>query len=328
MKRGYTDIVLEGGNIAKDETNFVSVSEDLSLLSLHHRPQEHQFAMIHATSAATAQASWMASQIQSEYPKIWPETIRALMVHSAEWRKDMKQQFWNDNVGEKKNYQRLLRIFGYGVPDLNKAVFSYTNSLTLVSEQTIQPFVKKGSNYATKDMHFYEMPWPKEVLKSLPDQTVVQLRFTLSYFIEPGPGEIGWKDRYRYPSYGLRFGIIKPQEDEEQFKKRINKIAKDEEQNKNIGSSDAGSDDRWMLGKRNTNLGSIHSDYWKGTARDVAECNLMAVYPTIGWWRERHHLGKWNKKARYSLVVSLFTPETRVDIYTLVSTKINIPVKI
>ena len=320
------DIVLEGGNIAKDKTRFSSVSEDLSLLSLHHKPQERHFEMIYATSAATAQASWMASQIQTHYPEIWPETIRALMVHSADWKENMKRQFWNNNDSDKSNYKKILRIFGYGVPDLNKAVSSYKNSLTLVSEQTLRPFKKeKSKSPTTKDMHFYRMPWPKNVLESLPDQTVVRFRFTLSYFIEPGPGEIGWKDRYRYPSFGLRFALMKPSESEGQFRNRINKIAKDEEQNKNV---EARLDDRWIFGKKNTNLGSIHSDIWEGTAQEVAHCNFMAIYPSIGWWKERYHLEKWGKKARYSLIVSLSTPETTVDLYTPVATQIGIPIKV
>ena len=50
----------------------------------------------------------------------------------------------------------------------------------------------------------------------------------------------------------------------------------------------------------------------------------------IGWWRERAHLGRWNRAARYSLVVSLHTPEEDVDIYTPVATQIGIvtPVEI
>ena len=319
------DIVLEGGNIAKNKTRFSSVSEDLSLLSLHHKPQERHFEMIYATSSATAQASWMASQIQTHYPEVWSETIRALMVHSADWKESMKRQFWNNNNSDKSNYKNILRIFGYGVPDLDKAVSSYKNSLTLVSEQTLQPFKKEISRFMTKDMHFYKMPWPKSVLKTLPDQTVVKFRFTLSYFVEPGPGEIGWKDRYRYPSFGLRFALIKPSENPEQFKNRINKIAKDEEQDKNV---ETGSDDRWMFGKKNTNLGSIHSDIWEGTAQDIASCNFMAVYPSVGWWKERHHLKKWDKKARYSLIVSLSTPETKIDLYTPVAAQIGIPIKV
>ncbi|MBC6416068.1 MAG: S8 family peptidase [Bdellovibrionales bacterium] len=323
------DIVLEGGNIAKDEINFSSVSEDLSLLSLHHKPQEKYFQMFNATSATTAQASWMASQIQIHYPEIWPETIRALMVHSSDWKENMKKQFWNNKKSEKRNYKNILRIFGYGVPNLNKAISSYKNSLTLVSEQTLQPF-KKDSNKnlpTTKDMHFYKMPWPKKVLKSLPDQTCVRFKFTLSYFVEPGPGEIGWKDKYRYPSFGLRFALIKPQENEEQFKSRINKVEQDKEQNRELGNFRKGADDRWMFGKQNTYLGSIHSDIWEGSAQEIASCNLMAVCPTTGWWKERFHLKQYNKKARYSLIVSLSTPETNIDLYTSVATQIDIPIK-
>ena len=317
------DIVMEGGNIAKDKNKFTTVSEDLSLLSLHHKPQERQFDMIYATSAATAQASWLASQIQCQYPEIWPETIRALMVHSAEWKKEMKKQFWDKSNSKKHNYKQMLRIFGYGVPDLNKAISSYQNSLTLISENTLQPFTKKGSSYSTKDMHFYKMPWPKEVLKKLPGETKIQLKFTLSYFVEPGPGEIGWKDKYRYPSHGLRFSLINPQEDEQSFIRRINKAVRDEEE-----SIHSGTDDRWKFGTQNRDLGSIHSDVWEGLAHDIAVCNLMAIYPTIGWWKTRTHLKKFDKKARYSLIVSLSTEEENVDIYTPVKTQIQVAVKV
>ena len=279
------------------------------------------FPILNATSAATAQASWVAAQIQAQYPEIWSETIRALMVHSAYWKESMKKQFWNNSESKKKNYKRMLRIFGYGVPDLNKAISSYKNSLILVSEQILQPFTKKNSRHSTKDMHFYKMPWPKDTLKALPDHTVVQLKFTLSYFIEPGPGEIGWKDKYRYPSYGLRFALIKPQESEDEFMKRINKAVRNEEE-----KPESESDDRWMLGSNNRNFGSLHSDTLQGTALEIAECNFMTVYPTIGWWKERHHLGKWNKKARYSLIVSLSTPEEKIDLYTPIATQVGIPI--
>ncbi|MCA1785553.1 MAG: hypothetical protein LC657_06190, partial [Desulfobacteraceae bacterium] len=37
--------------------------------------------------------------------------------------------------------------------------------------------------------------------------------------------------------------------------------------------------------------------------------------------RERNHLKKWDKKTRYSLVVTIKTPEENVDIYTPVAIK-------
>ncbi len=60
-------------------------------------------------------------------------------------------------------------------------------------------------------------------------------------------------------------------------------------------------------------------------ATDLASRDHIAVYPTIGWWRERHHLKRYNKKVRYVLIVSVMTPETELDIYNEVAAKIEVP---
>jgi hypothetical protein len=320
------EIVMEGGNLAKDVSGFVTECDDLSMLSTFFDPQQAHFYPFNMTSAATAQAAWFAAQIQAEYPEYWPETVRGLMIHSADWTDTLKRQFLEN--GNKTAYKRLLRICGYGVPNLKRARFSASNSLTLIAQSEMQPFDKKGSGggFCTRDMHFYELPWPKEILQSMPDSANVQMRITLSYFIEPGPGEIGWKDRYRYASHGLRFDLNSPTETKTQFLRRINAAARDEE-NGHPGTSS--SSEHWVLGQTR-DKGSIHSDIWNGTAAQLAASNMIAVFPTIGWWRERTHLDKWSRKARYSLIVSINTPEQNVDIYTPVAVKlgITIPVEI
>ena len=63
-------------------------------------------------------------------------------------------------------------------------------------------------------------------------------------------------------------------------------------------------------------------------AAELAESGVIAIYPVIGWWRERAYLEKWNRKCRYALVVSITTPEEKVDIYTPVANKIGITVPI
>jgi hypothetical protein len=40
------------------------------------------------------------------------------------------------------------------------------------------------------------------------------------------------------------------------------------------------------------------------------------VYPVTGWWRERPHLGRFERAARYSLIVTIEAPEIEVDLYT------------
>lgn len=314
------DIVLEGGNLLRDSYGCCGCSE-LSLLTLHYKPTERQFSTINATSAATAQAAWMAAQIQSEYPDAWPETIRALLIHSADWTSEMKKQFLRDET--KGSYYELLRICGYGVPSLEKAQWCAKNCVNLIIQSELQPFDKKPEGgYKTKDMQIHELPWPKEILLGL-GETAVSLKVTLSYFIEPGPGEIGWKDRYRYPSCLLRFDV-NGTDTKDAFLGRINGAILDDE---NENGSDGGSI-KWTLGKNNRHLGSIHSDTWNTTAAQLATSNLIGVYPAIGWWRERAWLGRWGKKIRYALVVSLQTPEQNVDLYTPIQTMIKTPISI
>jgi hypothetical protein len=318
------DIVFEGGNLSKSPDGSIGNLEDLELLTTHHRVSERQFSTINGTSAATAQAAWMAAQIQAAYSHAWPETVRGLMIHSAGWTDTMIRQF-NIDISRKAEMANLLRICGYGMPDFQKAIACAANRLTLIAQEYIQPFDKKESRYCAKDMHIHTLPWPKDILRSL-GEIPIELRITLSYFIEPGPGEIGWKDRYRYASHALRFDLNAPGENERDFRLRLNRAARDEEEYDSDAAPDSGSE-RWMIGLRNRTLGSVHSDIWKnGTAADLASCNMVGIYPAIGWWRERHHLNKWNKSTRYSLIISIKTPRQDIDIYTPVAVQIGIPI--
>lgn len=322
------EIVMEGGNLLKAPDGMISLHDDLSLLSTCHKPTKQHFDSVEATSAATAQAGRMAAQIQTMYPDAWPETIRGLLIHSSDWPDEIKRQFCTADANgnySKSDYGHLLKICGYGVPDLDRALTCVSSSLTLISEASIQPYEKKEgkSTPSTKDMHIHNLPWPKEELLKL-GHIQVKMKVTLSYFIEPGPGEVGWKDKYRYASHGLRFGLNRPGELEEVFVKRLNAAAREEDEKVD---SNSGSD-RWTIGANSRNAGSIHSDIWTGNAADIADCNLIGVYPVIGWWRERPWLDRWDRTTRYTLIVSLETPGEEVDIYTPVTVQLEIPVEI
>jgi hypothetical protein len=316
------DVLFEGGNVAIGPNNSILDTDDLKLLSTYRNPQIAQFAPFDATSVACAQAAWMAARIQTAYPNAWPETVRGLIVHSADWTENQKEMFLADE--SKGSYYRLAKICGYGVPNLERAMSCAANSLSLISQATTQPFCKHEaqSRYICKDMHLYRLPWPIGVLAGLGELTV-KMRITLSYFIEPSPGEVGWKDRYRYPSHGLRFEVNGPGESEADFVRRINSKARDDDEHPGT----AGAIDHWTIGEAR-NVGSIHSDTWTGTAAQLALSNLIAIHPSVGWWRERHHLNKFNKQTRYSLIVSFTLPGQNIDIYTPVAVSLGIPTNI
>lgn len=311
------EILLDGGNIATNGEDYISCP-DLSLLTTNRNPLIRTFSTIWGTSSATAQAAWMAAQLFAEYPNIWPETVRALLVHSARWTDCMRRRFCTDEL-KSRGRRNLLRTCGYGIPHLDKAIQCMNNSVNLIIQGELQPYRKHDGRTQMNEMHLHTIPWPNEVLQSL-GETEVEMRVTLSYFIEPGPGEIGWRNRYRYPSCGLRFDVISPNETIEDFQKRINiKMRGDDLQDNGDGSSGS---NRWYLGTTNRDVGSIHSDFIKDAAVNLCNANIVAIYPIIGWWRERSYLGKFNNSIRYSLVISLSTPKTDVDLYTPIVSQI------
>jgi hypothetical protein len=59
--------------------------DSLSLLTTNRDFTRESLATFWATSPATAQAAGMAGTLSARFPDFWPETIRALTVHSAEW---------------------------------------------------------------------------------------------------------------------------------------------------------------------------------------------------------------------------------------------------
>lgn len=84
---------------------------------------------------------------------------------------------------------------------------------------------------------------------------------------------------------------------------------------------------KWTIGTDVRARGSIRSDWWTGTAADAASCGEVAVYPVTGWWKERSHLGRYDRDARYALIVTVSTADESVDLYTPIASEIGIAVE-
>ncbi len=146
----------------------------------------------------------------------------------------------------------------------------------------------------------------------------------VSYFVEPNPSERGFRSRYRYESHGLRFDVRRGYESERDFRTRVNAAARDEEEGTRSGGGDPG----WLIGKQNRHRGSLHSDTWRGSAAELASRGSLAVYPTLGWWKTRPGLARYDKPARYSLIVSIRAPEVDVNLYNAVANQVAASVPI
>lgn len=310
------DIVMEAGNraVSPAKTNVYCV-DSLALLSTGPAVDQQPLAPFRATSAATAQAARLAARLMSIFPDYWPETIRALMIHSAEWTPQMLAQL--DATPNKQDRYLLLRRFGHGVPNFERAAASAQNHLALVSQATLQPYRRqaKGMN----ECHFYSLPWPRAALEGLGDQDV-KLKITLSYFVEPNPGSSAVFDPYRYQSFGLRFVLKQRGETTGDFGKRVNKKLR---RDKNDKPPPAADNDYWRLGGNAMAAGSLHCDEWTGPAVNLLSRNLICIKPVGGWWNNRAGSAIRAQQARYALILSLKTADSEIDLHTPISALIN-----
>lgn len=307
------DIVLEGGNLVLDGLPPAMSCADLSLLSTHSEPAACLFTTFEATSAACALAARMAATIWADQPDRWPETVRALLVASARWTNPMLSHLPADP--SKGDFERLFRRYGYGVPDLERAMKSARSAVTLVAEDRITPYTHsehRGAAAVHNEIKLHELPWPVEGLRQLGAHPVT-LRVALSTFVEPNPAEASRGRKLQYASHGLRFKINRANERPADFSRRINAAAQvDDSDAALIGGAD---DDGWRFGSRRRDVGSLHIDELTCAASDLARRNILAVHPIAGWWKSKLRPDDRLPRARYSLVVEIDAGEADVDLY-------------
>ncbi len=304
------ELMLEAGNRAVSPSRRDIVTLDsLCLLSTGRDVAAAPLVPFHATSAATAQAARMAAQLTAAHPDYWPETIRALMVHSAEYTEPMKALFAAET--NLRNRYDIARRFGYGVPDIDRATASARDHLALIAQTDIQPYRLEGTR-KFNECHYYTLPLPAAVLEEL-DNEIVDLKITLSYFVDPNPGFAANVDPLRYQSFGLRFDLRRKGELLANFKRRVNAAERDVRTQRAPRHPD---DNRWLLGPDSISAGSLHCDTWSGPAVDLLGRDVLCIKPVGGWWRDRARTAIVNQRARYALVVTLKARRTDIDLYT------------
>ena len=311
------DICMEGGNVLTNGAG--DFHEAHSAVSLRTTGTRSDMALTsaNATSAATAQAARLAALTIAHYPNLWPETVRGLLTHGAQWTAPMRAQY--DGAASKTQKLSMVRRFGWGVPTESEVIHSSSQAVTMITEDSFVPF--SGDDFVAREFRLHRLPWPSEVLRSIGDDTVT-LRITLSYFVEPAASRRGWRKKFTYPSHGLRFEMKAPLEAEADFIARINRDAQDEE----AGRRPSGASDRWLIGPNQRNLGSLHQDVWEGSGSDLAASDLLAVNPVGGWWKNNRARDRLGLPVRYALIVSLRTETQGVDLYAPVAAALEVPV--
>ena len=318
------EIVCEGETALSQ--GIADLADDLQLLTTGRDFLNRPLALTGDTSAASILAARAATRLQARYRDLWPESIRALMIHFSDWTPAMLggRDPW---ILTEPQRREILRQVGYGVPSFERAAASDDHRVTLVIQDDLQPYKLEGAQGVTNDFKQHDLPWPVGILQDLLD-TPVSLRVTLSYFVEPNPGPRDVDDKFRYAGAGLRFDLQRAGESATAFAGRtsgsIERAAADPVQ----AAAETG---QWLIG-RLKDRGSIHHDVWSGRAADLAARGKINVFPVTGWWRYRKHLGRVESRLRYSLAVTIETPPETPEIYTpisqLVAAMIEVPIPV
>lgn len=310
------DIVLEGGNWAASAMPPPMRHGWLSLLSTHHNYPVRSFTLTYDTSAATAVAAKGITELWSDYPALWPETVRGLYVSSARWTQQMLSHLPAEP--QKGHYAPLFQRYGYGVPDLNRARRSASNALALIVEDTITPYglSDKTGGDVHNEMKLFSLPWPEEALRAL-GNTEVTLRVTLSTFIAPNPSEASRGSKYRYASHNLRFKLNRADENAQRFMARISKLAEQPD------GPPSAEDDLWDFGSNRRDVGSLHIDQLTCRASDLARRNLIAVHPVSGWWKSKAFLQNGLPTVRFALIIEIDAEHVEAELYAEVKTAVE-----
>lgn len=224
------------------------------------------------------------------------------------------------NLDEKRV---LLRKFGYGIPNLEKARYSAKNSVTLIAENHITPFIKKSS-VQYNEFHLYELPWPKEVLENDIFNQDAIINVTLSYFIEPNPGNRLYANTFSYQSHGLGFRLIGKDEKLDDFLKRISTDTRERDEDGKLEAVSPA--EPWFIGPKTREKGSVQKDFITMSGADMSTRNTIAVFPKAGWYKTRAKEGKYSLPLRYSLIISIETPKNDVNLYVPMYNLITNPI--
>jgi Subtilase family len=311
------DVVLEGGNWLINGPPPPLGHSALSLLTTDHQFPIRAFTTCGDTSAATALAARAITELWADYPQLWPETIRALFVSSARWTPQMRSHLPANPT--KGDYDKLFQRYGFGVPEMERARRSASNALTLIVQDTIIPYRKSdkpSAEHVHNQMKLFELPWPLKELRKL-NNTPVNLRVSLSTFIQPNPSEPARGSKFRYASHNLRFKLNRPNEGKSEFLARISKIAEQ------IDGPTIEENDGWAFGRNRRDVGSIQIDELTCRASDLARRSILAVHPVSGWWKTKTIEDPENCSARFALVVEIDAGTSDADLYAEVQTVIE-----
>ena len=250
------------------------------------------------TSFSTPKVSYIASRLQSEHPSESVQMYRALIIQSARLPEHC---FYKPTLND-------FRYYGYGIPNLNRALYNSESRITFIQEGKIEP--KKADIYRIK------IP---NTLKGEGKEFRVLVEITLSYTTKT---RLTRKGSHSYLSNWIEWQSSKYNESFNSFRNRTIEYLESDEESIDAGEIEEGADAiKWVIRENpafsNNNINRNNSTVQKSWTiiepYQFAEEFSIAVIGHLGWDKNLEN------KTQYALCVSFEVLDVQLNIYELLA---------
>lgn len=252
------------------------------------------------TSFSAPKVSYIAAEIEKEFPNSPALLYRALIVQSARWPE------YSNNLSEIGKLEMLRRI-GYGIPNIDRATHNNQYRVTLVTPSILE--------VGEDEAHIFSVPIPEE-LSSVGEDYDVLVEITLSYAAKPRRTRRYTKG---YLSSWVDWCCSKIGESKETFARRILLTGASIQDDGNF---------QWMLDEA-TNRGTIKGFSRKNGTIQKDWCVIKSNQLNDAFCiAVRGHKG-WGSlfKAKYSLAVSFEAINQDIPIYEPIRSMIEVEIE-
>lgn len=300
------DVVEYGGDFIRERIQNPNLSlnatvcPELVRSTLHNGGAVGRDAV--GTSFATPKVAHIVAQLQAAFPAAHVNLYRALLVQSARL----------PGIAFQNPTQNLMRHYGYGIPDLQRAISNSEKRVTLVNSGTISP--KKANVYAVS------IP---EALRGPATEYSILIEVTLSYMARPR------RTRRRTQSYlstWLDWHSSKLNETHEHFCNRIVQSLSE-----NVDEDDDQNSIPWVI-RENKDWSVVEGLRRQDSTLQKSWCILpshtlpsefsIAVVGHKGWSKDL------SEQVPYAIAVSFEVLNEEINIYEMIQVENEVAVEV
>jgi subtilisin family serine protease len=295
------DVVEFGGDLAKNKLSPELIKKEELLPELVQSTMHGASAIgnySYGTSYSTPKVSYIASKLQAEHPNETAQMYRALIIQSARLPDHC---FNNPTLND-------FRHYGYGVPNVNRALNNTTNRIT---------FIQNG-NVGPKKADIYHLKIPDELRGEGRDFRIL-VEVTLSFTAKT---RITRKGAHSYLSNWIEWQSSKYNERFSSFRNRTIDYLDLDESIIEAGEIEEGlnaikwcirENPSWTNNGINRNKSTVQKSWATIDPHQFADEFSLAVIGHVGWDKNLEN------QVPYALCVSFEALDTEMNIYNILA---------